>query len=123
MSKDLEMLTALNIDIGNAEDTCDYEWLSCVLAPELAFRRANNVVENRHDYLQRVKGDFEKLNSEKHEEVSKRTTDLIDPIEIFGDRAIVKCVVNYKDKNYHNIRLFVRRAGGWKLLGWANEEY
>ncbi len=122
MSKDMEMLSELNQQIGDAEDRCDYERLGCVLAPELAFRRANNVVENRHDYLQRVKGDFKKLNSENPGPASKRTTHLTDPIEIYGDRAIVKCVVSYKDNDYHNIRLFVRRDGGWKLLGWANEE-
>ena len=46
MSKDMEMLSELNQQIGDAEDRCDYEWLGCVLAPELAFQRANKVVEN-----------------------------------------------------------------------------
>ena len=35
--------------------------------------------------------------------------------------AIVKCTVSVCDQEFHNIRLFVRREGGWKLLAWANE--
>ena len=124
MSKDIEMLSELNHQIGEAEDRCDYQWLTCVLAPEFAFQRANKDkdVENKQAYIQRIKGDFEKLSPKNPSPVYKRTTHLTDPVEVYGDRAIVKCVVNYKEKDYHNIRLFVRRDGGWKLLGWANEE-
>ena len=30
-------------------------------------------------------------------------------------------VVTMGGRDFHNIRLFVRRDGKWKLLGWANE--
>ena len=41
---------------------------------------------------------------------------------IFGDRAVVACVVRQNETDYHNIRLFFRDGYEWKLLGWANEE-
>jgi hypothetical protein len=28
---------------------------------------------------------------------------------------------NRGDRDWHNLRLFVRRSGDWKLLAWANE--
>src|SRR3712207_4720215 len=52
-----------------------------------------------------------------------RTTRVILPIKHFGNnRAVVECVVTQGEKDYHNLRLFVRRDGQWKLLAWANEE-
>ena len=32
------------------------------------------------------------------------------------------CVITQGGKNYHNVGLFVRIEGSWKLLAWANEE-
>ena len=49
------------------------------------------------------------------------TTRIIEPIELYGDRAIVRCVVAVGDQHFDNLRLFVRREGSWKLLPWANE--
>jgi hypothetical protein len=43
-------------------------------------------------------------------------------IDTHGNRAIVMCVITEGGKNYHNIRLFVRRDAKWKLLAWANEQ-
>ena len=50
-----------------------------------------------------------------------RVTQSIDPIEIHGDRAIVKCMVSIGEEKLHNVRLFIRCDGEWKLLAWANE--
>ena len=43
-------------------------------------------------------------------------------IDTFRNRAIVTCVITEDEKDYHNIRLFVRINAKWKLLAWANEE-
>ena len=53
---------------------------------------------------------------------SDRDTE-VESIHLYGDRAVVTCIVTMKPggERYHNLRLFVRREGGWKLLGWANE--
>ena len=50
-----------------------------------------------------------------------RETVTVEPIEVFGNRAVVQCVVRSGGVKYHNLRLFVRRDGAWKLLAWANE--
>lgn len=113
MQNDTETLTQLNIQIGEAESRGDRDWLDGVIAPELAFRRADRkTIDGRVQFLSKVKASD-----------SRQTR--IESIDVIGDRAIVKCVVTLKlaeaDKSYHNLRLFVRQAGEWKLLGWANE--
>jgi Putative lumazine-binding len=111
MTNDNQALVELNILIGDAENRGDVEWLSNILAPILAFRRADlqKTVDDKAAFLEKVKSG------------GNRETTVVEPIEIFGDRAIVKCIVKVGDQNFHNIRLFVRREGEWKLLGWANE--
>lgn len=213
-----ETLAELNIKIGEAEDRGDFEWLNSVLAPRMAFYRANKTFEDELEYIKRIKDaycsstntiesplssplinqDFSELSSpltcideveplsplvntsdnellspltyspphvyteetepssplthidEKEpasplndnciikesvtvssplmttvnpEKKDTRITKIIEPIEIYGNRAIVKCIVKLDGKEYHNIRLFVCRNGDWKLLGWANELY
>src|SRR5262245_891380 len=99
MHDDIESLTDLNIKIGDAENKGDVNWLASVLAPKLAFQRADDArtIDDREAYLQKVKPG------------GTRVTSRIDPIEVYGDRAIVKCIIKVGDKEFHNIRLFVRR--------------
>jgi len=225
-----ETLAELNIEISEAEDRDDFEWLSSILAPRMAFLRANKQFEDRIEYIERIRANFlsklpptsSPLSSPLTESDStgsssplvcdddisllsppidtnnaepfspldstdgttpssplintgdiepssppiyssphiyieetesssppssscsidvpsppssplestvsatqkgKRITKIIEPIEIYGNRAIVKCIVKLDGKEYHNIRLFVRHEGVWKLLGWANEPY
>ena|ERR1700733_15711297 len=110
---DIEELTRLNIEIGNAESRGDKNWLNEHIAPRLAFRRANKekTVDCREEFLDKVK------------QSDDRKTE-VQSVEIHGDTAVVKCIVivNTKgDPKYQNLRLFVREPDGWKLLGWANE--
>jgi uncharacterized protein DUF4440 len=112
MSEDERTLKDLNVAIGDAENRGDRDELSKMLAPRLAFQRADDArtVDDAVAFLQKVASG------------GTRLTRVIEPIEVYGDRAIVKCVVTAADKReFHNIRLFVRRDGQWKLLGWANE--
>jgi Domain of unknown function (DUF4440) len=115
---DRKTLEELNIRISIEEskgDGASQSWLDSILAPQLAFRRADGITfDNRDEFLKKVKhGD-------------PRETELLS-VDLYGDRAIVTCVVTTKpptgDKKYHNLRLFVRSQGQgeWKLLGWANE--
>ncbi len=108
---DEQILRELNIEVAAAEDRGDRTWLSKILAPRLAFQRADaqKTVDDSDAYLQKVAPS------------GPRQTRVVEPIDICGDRAIVKCVVTTGGRDFHNIRLFVRRDGGWKLLGWANE--
>ena len=122
MPDDYQILTRLNERIGEAEDECDYNWLNCALASGLAFRRANGSIVDKETYIQKIKADSDNMIEHNTESENKRTTKIIEPIEIYGERAVVRCVVRLKDKEYHNLRLFVKgEDGGWKLLGWANE--
>lgn len=114
MQKDKEVLAQLNVQIGEAESKGDRNWLDGVIAPKLAFRRADGTtIDDRTDFLKKV-GPSD----------PRETT--VDSIDLNGDRAIVKCIVTVKSargdkKSYHNLRLFVRHERKWKLLGWANE--
>jgi len=117
MPSDIAVLEQLNIDVGAAEDRVDGVWLDGVLAPKLAFRRANGLIVDRGEYLTPyLNGTAPKRNSETQ----------VEHIHLYGDRAIVTCIVTVKnasgDQRFHNVRLWVRHEGEWKLLGWANEQ-
>jgi hypothetical protein len=113
MHDDRQALIELNTKIGDAENTGAREWLTTILAPRLAFQRADEsrTVDDQVAFLQKVKAGG----------TPRVTRRIIEPIEIYGDRAIVQCIVSVGDQEFHNLRLFVRREGGWKLLAWANE--
>ena len=104
-------LRQLNLEIGEAENRGDREWLAAVMAPALAFQRADDArtIDDRAAFLDKVKAG------------GTRVTRIDEPVEIYGDRAIVKCIVSTGGREFHNLRLFVRRDGRWVLLGWANE--
>jgi hypothetical protein len=108
-------LTTLNLRIGVAEsegNAAARAWLAEILAPTFAFRRASGRFDGRCEFLLLV------APSE-----TRDTT--IEAIAVYGDRAVVRCVVAVKspagEKRFHNLRMFVRHDGKWKLLGWANE--
>ena len=110
-----QALKKVNIRIGNAESKGDLKWLTDVVAPEFAFRRASGKIDGGVGFLKAVKpGDPRKTE--------------IESIDLYGKRAIVKCIVKMGDRKFHNIRLFVwidgleGKEGQWKLLGWANEQ-
>lgn len=110
---DKQTLEELNIEIGNKETDGDVEWLGTVIAPVLAFQRANKITfDDRSKFLEKVKPGPGRVTR-------------IESINIYGDRAIVNCIVTLDPetdpKQFHNLRLFVKQDGQWKLLGWANE--
>ena len=109
---DEAVLKKLNIEIAAAEDRGDRKWLEDILAQEFAFRRANAKVVGREQFLKDVKS-----------RAPSKTN--IESVKLYGDRAVVTCIVTIKiddqDADFHNVRLFVREGTGWKLLGWANE--
>lgn len=116
MKDDIQALEQLNIRIGEEEskgDDASRHWLASVIAPKLAFRRADRTtIDNREEFLKKVKP-----NDPRETEVES--------IDLYGDRAVVRCIVTLKlaggKKKFHNLRLFVRHEEQWKLLGWANE--
>ena len=104
-----EALRTLNARLNDAENTGDRDFLAGILAPELAFLRADGkTVDDAGRFLQKV------APRERYELAFEQ-------IEVLGTRAIVKCVVTRGEERFHNLRLFVRLDGQWKLLGWANE--
>lgn len=113
---DKQALEQLNIRIGIEESKGDDEsrgWLDGVIAPKLAFQRADGTTfDNREEFLEKVKPS------------DPRETE-VESIAFYGNRAVVSCIVTLKsasgDKRFHNLRLFVQHEGEWKLLGWANE--
>jgi Domain of unknown function (DUF4440) len=113
MPNDAEALEQLNVHMGEAESVGDREWLAGILAPELAFLRADGKTFDDADRFLGKVG------------VSDSRVTRIESIEVLGDRAIVKCIVTVKkpagDESFHNLRLFVRIEDSWRLLAWANE--
>jgi hypothetical protein len=45
----------------------------------------------------------------------------VESIHVYRNRAVVTCMVTDSEVVTHNIRLFAKEGGDWKLLGWANE--
>ena len=114
MQNDRDELRSLNIDVGDAESAGKADFLAGVIAPKLAFRRANGDCVDRAEFLNAVK-----QGPERHTEIE--SMDILGP-----NRAIVTCLVTLNvdpaPSRFHNARLFVRdRDGRWNLLGWANE--
>ncbi len=115
MQDDIRTLEQLNIRIGVEESKGDDQsrsWLAGVIAPKLAFGRADRTtIDDREEFLKKVKPS------------DCRETE-VESIDLHGDCAVVSCIVTLKstsgDKKFHNLRLFVRYEGQWKLLGWAN---
>jgi hypothetical protein len=110
---DIDTFKKRNVDIGDAETKGDKDWFEGVLAPQLAFLRADGkTFDNRDAFLDKVK------------QSDVRETE-VESVEVYGNRAVVTCIVTLKstdgDKRFHNLRLFVRHDGEWKILGWANE--
>jgi hypothetical protein len=111
MLTDEDALRTLNLELNHAENEGDRGFLAGVLAPELAFRRADGkTVDDAGRFLQKVA---------KKPAPGEWT---VETVEVLGNRAIVKGIVVQGGRRFHNIRLFVRMDGTWKLLGWANEE-
>lgn len=104
-------LEALNIGIGDAENRGDATWLAAILMPRMTFQRADpaRTIDDREAFLSKVRAG------------GTRITDVLKPIQIFGDRAIVRCIVTIEGKRFDNLRLFVKRDGRWLLLAWANQ--
>ena len=114
MQKDRDELRSLNIELGDAESAAKADFLADVIAPKLAFRRANGDCVDRDEFLNAVK-----QGPARRTEIE--SMDILD-----SNRAIVTCLVTLNvdptPSRFHNARLFVRdRDGRWKLLGWANE--
>jgi hypothetical protein len=106
---DDEALRRLNARINEAENSGDRDFLAGILAPELAFLRADGkTVDDAGRFLQKVAP-------------RERCQLTFEHVEVLGARALVKCVVTCGKERFHNLRLFVRIEGQWKLLAWANE--
>ena len=112
MTDDLAVLAQLNVELGAAETNGNRAFLDGIIAEQLAFRRASGAVVDRPGYLAAVA------------ESEPRITE-VESIQLYGDRAVVTCVVtlvraNGERPRFHNVRLFTRAATGWKVIGWAN---
>ena len=122
--EDKRVLEQLNLRIGVEESTrnqTSYDWFADIIAPKLAFQRADpeKTIDDRVAFLEKVKP----LKDGDPKPAPRETK--IESIEIYGNRAVVSCIVTVKsedgDKRFHNLRLFIRQGTQWKLLGWANE--
>jgi hypothetical protein len=109
---DVAELVRLNRKIGDVESAGAVGRLGPLLASKLAFQRANadRTIVDRRQFLASVA-----RSSERHT--------AIDSVQLYGNRAIVACVVTMKSTGdrYHNLRLWVRTKLGWQVLGWAND--
>lgn len=108
MDDDRYELEQLQLEIGRREKAGDRDGLDRNLAPALAFLRADGSVVDRDGYLATV------------QQSPARPTE-VTSVQLYGNRAVVECIVTRDGERFHNLRLFIRHEGRWKLLGWANE--
>lgn len=106
MTADEEAVVRRNQEINDAEIRGDVAALHNYVASELAFRRRNGTIVCRHAFLKPNPGE--------------RTME-VESVRVYGNRAVVTCMVKNSDGKTHNIRLFVEEGGEWRVLGWANE--
>ncbi|NOT89132.1 MAG: nuclear transport factor 2 family protein [Lysobacter sp.] len=107
MQSDIEALVQRNEAITVAENSGDLSGLANYIAPQLAFLRRDGSFVDRNAFLRASKPGRRELR--------------IESVQVFGARAVVACKVTDAGVVTHNLRLFVKEQGEWKLLGWANE--
>ena len=97
----------MNEEIGTTENAGNLKRLGEIVAPFLGFRRRDGSIIGRDAFLQTPKP-------------GNRQTK-IKSVQVYGNRAVVTCVVTDSGVVTHNIPLFAKEGSEWKLLGWANE--
>ena len=114
MQGDVAELVKLNEDITalenagqmKASDPGKADGLDAFVAEKLAFRRLKGFTD-REGFLGSPRPGNRVIK--------------VESVHVWANRAVVACVVTDGDQVTHNVRLFVRVDGKWKLLGWANE--
>ena len=107
MTNDIEALVRLNDAINAAENAGDLVALGAMIASRLAFRRRDGSIVDRDAFLAAPRPGERRLH--------------VESVEVHGARAFVACTVTDAGTSTHNLRLFAKEDGTWKLLGWANE--
>src|SRR5687767_13033716 len=113
-SEDEDDLRRLNERFVEEENAGRGAFFEGRLAPEFAFRRADEQIVSREKFLKDLKPGGVRTCDPRSIEVHR----------LGCVRSLVTCVVAEGPKSFQNARLFVKDAveGRWKLLGWANEE-
>lgn len=106
MQADITELIRRNEKINEEENSGNVKELGKYVASELAFQRRNGTIVNRSTFLNPNPGN---------------RTIQIESVHVYGNRAVVTCVVTDSGVVTHNIRLFVKEGSEWRVLGWANE--
>jgi Domain of unknown function (DUF4440) len=104
---EIDALIRLNEAINTAENAGDMAALGDMIASRLTFRRRDGTVVDRETFLAVAKPGQRRLR--------------IESIQLHGARAVVACMVTDAGTATHNLRLFVKEGGDWKLWAWANE--
>lgn len=107
MPTDVEQLLLLNQELTVAENGGDMRRLAELVAPALAFRRRSGELVGREQFLVAPRPGERVLN--------------VEAVQVYGERALVACVVTDAGVATHNLRLFTRRDGKWLVMGWANQ--
>lgn len=107
MTHDIEALLRLNDAINAAENAGDPAALGTMIASRLAFRRRDGSIVDRDAFLAAPRPGERRLQ--------------VESVQVHGTRAAVACTVTDAGTSTHNLRLFAKEDGAWKLLGWANE--
>lgn len=107
MTHDIEALLRLNEAINAAENAGDLAALGTMIASRLAFRRRDGSIVDRNAFLSAPRSGERRLQ--------------VESVQVHGARAVVACTVTMAGTRTHNLRLFAKEDGAWKLLGWANE--
>ena len=112
-------LVDLNLKIGEAEKQRDVNFLSSVLADDLAFRKANGTVVNKKqfiEYLEKGKITYDCLLSSDIEVIFHQDLALV---------SLIVCAIGMSEGKrfsgeYLNTRLFLKNEAGWQCFLWFN---
>jgi hypothetical protein len=107
MQEEIQELLSLNQEINAAENNGNLKHLEERITSLFAFRRRDGTIVNRDTFLQNPRSGNREIR--------------IESIQVYGNRAVVTCIVTDSGVSTHNIRLFTKEGGNWMLLGWANE--
>ena len=110
-NESLAALRRLNQEIPVEENRGNRLFFQDRLAGAFAIRRAKGQLDNREMFLLSLTGGGTRKCDPKTIKVTP----------LGKQRALVSCIVTVGEDVIHNTRMFIKEAGRWKVLAWANE--
>jgi hypothetical protein len=103
-------LKSINEQIGVAEEQGDGKFLSEKLSDRLIFKRADESIATKAEFLAKVPDN----------KYPRRSRDITIILNRQNDLALVTLVIEAKGDEIRNLRVFERNENGWQCIVWFN---